>query len=140
MALGLVARAHRSGRSEILVLSARGLDRIPGSRGLPSWSGAPVALTALSLATAVFGFYWDVSTHIDNGRDPGPFANPAHYFILAGLAGIAVGGLPALLLGDDERLPAGVQLSRSWRAPVGGLMLLGCGVIALAGFPLDDVW
>src|SRR4029079_11628386 len=133
MALGLVARAHRSGRSEILVLSARGLDRIPGSRGLPSWSGAPVALTALSLATAVFGFYWDVSTHIDNGRDPGPFANPAHFFILAGLAGVALAGFLALLLADDDEHPGAVQLTRTWRAPVGGVMLLGCGVIALAG-------
>src|SRR5213078_484492 len=77
MALGLLARAHRSGRSDLLRLAARQIDRMPGPRGLPTWSGAPVALTAVSLATAVFGFYWDVSTHIDNGRDPGPFANPA---------------------------------------------------------------
>ena len=25
-------------------------------------------------------------------------------------------------------------------APVGGLLLFGCGAFALAGFPLDDLW
>ena len=32
--------------------------------------------------------YWDISLHIDDGRDAGPLANPAHYLILAGLFGI----------------------------------------------------
>src|SRR5437762_184584 len=27
-----------------------------------------------------------------------------------------------------------------WNAPLGGALVLVCGVIALAGFPLDDVW
>ena len=61
--------------------------------------------SAASLITALFGMYWDISLHIDNGRDPGPLAHPAHYFILAGLFGIscvsdthcvAVGGFPAV--------------------------------------------
>jgi hypothetical protein len=84
----------------------------------------------------MFGFYWDVSTHIDNGRDPGPFANPSHYFILAGLAGIALAGFLSLLLARDEpRGPVFVGF-----APLGGVLVTLCGLVAVAGFPLDDVW
>ena len=35
-----------------------------------------------SIICALFGFIWDVSLHIGNGRDDGALANPAHYFIL----------------------------------------------------------
>src|SRR4051812_13149279 len=61
--------------------------------GLPGWTGPPIFVATVALLIAVFGFYWDVSWHIDRGRDPGPFANPAHFFIIAGLAGIALAGL-----------------------------------------------
>jgi hypothetical protein len=104
--------------------------------GLPTWAGLPALLAAVSLLCAMFGFYWDVSTHIDSGRDPGPFANPSHYFILAGLAGIALAGFLSLLLGRDA--PRGPVFVGS--APLGGVLLTLCGVVALAGFPLDDVW
>ncbi|MEY2565871.1 MAG: hypothetical protein QOE35_400 [Actinomycetota bacterium] len=138
--LAVLARLHRSGRFGGLSALGRLAGRHPALRSLPPWASLPIAITTGSLLTAVFGFYWDVSTHIDNGRDPGPFANPAHYFILVGLAGIALAGFVSLLLGDDDEHPGAVHLTRTWRAPVGGVMLLGCGVIALAGFPLDDVW
>ena len=42
--------------------------------------------------------YWDISLHIDQGRDPGPLANPAHYFILAGLFGVLLAGVIGLAL------------------------------------------
>ena len=52
--------------------------------------------------------YWDISLHIDVGRDEGPLANPAHYFILAGLFGIFAAGFIAMVLpkrqpGPDAR-------------------------------------
>src|SRR3712207_9066800 len=53
--------------------------------GLPGWASFPSAFIGVSLLIAVFGMYWDISIHIDQGRDPGPLANPAHYFILVGL-------------------------------------------------------
>lgn len=140
VALAVLAWAHRGGRVGAVTGLGRLAARHPGLRGLPGWAALPIAVTTGSLLLAVFGFYWDVSTHIDNGRDAGPFANPSHFFILAGLAGIALAGYFSLLLADDEETPAGVRLTDTWRAPAGGLMLLGCGVIALAGFPLDDVW
>ena len=50
----------------------------------PPWVALPMALFIATLICALFGFIWDVSLHIGNGRDPGPLANPAHYFILFG--------------------------------------------------------
>jgi hypothetical protein len=108
--------------------------------GLPPWAALPAAVVAGSLIVAVFGFYWDVSTHIDNGRDPGPFANPSHYFILAGLSGIAVAGYLSVVVGTTHPTRTSIRLTDGWHAPLGGALILLCGSIALLGFPLDDVW
>ena len=85
--------------------------------------------------------YWDISLHIDNGRDAGPLANPAHYLILIGLYGVLVAGVMSIALAGTER-PAktAVHLGGDWWAPVGGLMMAACGAFALMGFPLDDMW
>jgi hypothetical protein len=107
--------------------------------GLPAWTVLPVGIVGVSLLVAVWGYYWDVSWHIDRGRDEGAFANPAHWFIILGLDGIAFGALLALILGDD-RSPSAVRLTRTWSVPVGGVLLAVCSVVALAGFPLDDLW
>ncbi|QYG94694.1 hypothetical protein HC251_21150 [Iamia sp. SCSIO 61187] len=107
--------------------------------GRPAWSIVPVLITLVSLAVAVWGYYWDVSWHIDRGRDEGAFANPAHWFIIIGLDGIAFAALLAMVLGDD-RSPSAVRLTDRWKVPVGGIMLTACSLIALAGFPLDDIW
>ena len=58
----------------------------------PSWVALPILVYTSSIICALFGFIWDVSWHIGNGRDPGPLANPAHYFIIIGLFGVFVGG------------------------------------------------
>ena len=128
---------HRSGRTTALTRLAGFSERVSGLAG---FAAPPAAIAGVSLLAAVFGFYWDVSTHIDNGRDPGPFANPSHWFIIVGLVGIALAGVVALLLGVSEDHPTGVRLRPGWRVPVGGVLLTVCGVIALLGFPLDDVW
>ena len=107
--------------------------------GLPAWAALPSLLTSLSLLTAVFGFYWDVAWHIDKGRDNGPFSTPAHYPIIIGLVGIAIAGVMAVVL-DKDNHPDGIPLRPNWRVSVGGALLLLCGLVALAGFPLDDVW
>ena len=55
--------------------------------------GAPLRPSvAVSLIIALLGMYWDISLHIDQGRDPGPLANPAHYLILVGLFGVFAAG------------------------------------------------
>ncbi len=133
-----VGRAHRRGRMTWLSRLGAFSERVSG---IPAWAALPGVITGVSLVTAVFGFYWDVSTHIDNGRDVGPFANPSHWFILVGLVGLALAGAVSVILGTgDDDLDSAVEIRPGWRVPVGGLLLLLCGVVALAGFPLDDVW
>jgi hypothetical protein len=106
----------------------------------PPWVGLQVAVFTSSIICALFGFIWDVSWHIGNGRDPGPLANPAHYFIIIGLFGIFLAGMLAVVIPFDKPGPAAVRITRNWYAPVGGVLMAGCGLYALTGFPLDDVW
>ena len=93
-----------------------------------------------TLVCALFGFIWDVSLHIGKGRDPGPLANPAHYFILVGLFMLFIAGVSAVVLPYDKPGPSAVRITRRWYAPVGGLLMSACGLYALIGFPLDDIW
>ncbi len=134
-----VVTLHRQGRTELL---QRASDMSARIGGIPGWAALPLGISTVSLLSAFLGVYWDVSIHIDQGRDPGPLANPAHYFILAGLFGIfAAGYLSISLPRDGERPgPAAFRIAGNWHAPVGGLLLFGCGTFALLGFPLDDVW
>jgi len=78
---------------------------------------------------------------IDAGRDPGPRANPANYFIRFGLFGVFAGGIFACAMPLGEKPgPAAVHFVRGWDVPVGGLLVTGAGFYALLGFPLDDIW
>lgn len=134
VALGAVR--YRQGRFALL---GRLAGRAERTAGLPGWAALPIAMTTLSLLIAVFGFYWDVAWHIDKGRDQGPFSTPAHYPIIIGLLGIAVAGITSLTLDTDDH-PHGVRLPKLGRVSIGGTLLTLCGLVALAGFPLDDVW
>jgi hypothetical protein len=135
-ALGF-GEAHRRGRTRAL---SRAAGAVGNFAGLPGWVALPAVTAAISLVTACFGFYWDVATHIDDGRDAGPFANPSHFFILGGLVGIVLAGYAAVLLGTGERTRTSIELLKGWHAPLGGVLIFLCGVFALSGFPLDDVW
>ena len=106
----------------------------------PPWVALPMALFITTLICALFGFIWDVSLHIGKGRDPGPLANPAHYFILFGLFLLFVAGCLACVLPYDKPGPSAVRITKNWYAPVGGILMAGCGLYALTGFPLDDIW
>src|SRR5215211_7188075 len=129
---------HRSGRIQFL---GRLADFAGRQTGLPGWAALPSAVVGISLLVAVLGMYWDISLHIDNGRDPGPLANPAHYLILVGLYGTLVAGVLTMALsGRDRPCDTAVHLRAGWWAPVGGLMIAACGAFALTGFPLDDIW
>ena len=140
LSIGAVAfgEAHRRGRTQALSRAAAFTGRVSGLAG---WVALPTLLAAVALVTACFGFYWDVATHIDDGRDAGPFANPSHFFILAGLGGIVLAGYAAMLLGAGrERTRTSVELLDGWHAPLGGVLIFLCGAFAISGFPLDDVW
>jgi len=106
----------------------------------PPWVALPMALFIATLICALFGFIWDVSLHIGKGRDPGPLANPAHYFILFGLFLLFIAGCMACVLPYDKPGASAVRITRNWYAPVGGILMAGCGLYALLGFPLDDIW
>ena len=134
LALGI---GHRSRRHRLLDRAAALAERLTG---LPGWASLPPGIAAVSLLTAVFGMYWDISLHIDVGRDAGPLANPAHYFILAGLFGIFSAGFVAMVLPRGKPSATAVRISGDWHAPLGGVLICACGAFSLLGFPLDDLW
>src|SRR3954464_6170494 len=129
--------AHRSGRTQILERIGAFSERVSG---LPAWAALPAGLGGGALLIALLGMYWDISLHIDQGRDPGPLANPAHYLILFGLYGVLAGGFTAMVLAEDPLPKSAVRLVGDWRVSLGGLLITCCGAFSLLGFPLDDVW
>jgi hypothetical protein len=135
----VIAWAHRTHRIEWFDRLGR---RLGASHGEPGWSTIPTMFVASSLIVALLGFMWDVSLHAGRGRDAGPLANPAHYLILYGLFALFVAGMSAIVYPRDGDRPgvAAVRITRHWYAPVSGLFIAGCGLYALIGFPLDDVW
>ncbi|MGH2715534.1 MAG: hypothetical protein ACRDM7_16920, partial [Thermoleophilaceae bacterium] len=137
LAIAVLIAGHRSGRSALLSRAAAFSERV--SR-LPGWAALPSSVLGISLLTAVLGMYWDISLHIDNGRDDGPLANPAHYLILVGLYGALLAGVLSAALSRERPSRAAVSLGNGWWIPVGGLLIAACGAFALSGFPLDDFW
>ncbi len=132
---------HRAEMIGVLGWFERFAERISGQ---PAWASLPCGLAIVSLIAALFGLYWDVSLHIDVGRDIGPLNNTAHYFILAGLFGIFSAGFFACCLPDEDRKdrpgPTAVRITQDWYAPLGGLLMMAAGFFSLVAFPLDDVW
>jgi hypothetical protein len=130
--------AYRSGRGGLL----EWVDRTSRSiGGLPGWAGAPALLALLTLVPALFGLAWDESLHIDDGRDPGPLANPSHYLLLGGLFGIFTAGWIAVVATPPGKRPSpsAIRITNTWYAPVGGVLTLAAAGFALLGFPLDDI-
>jgi hypothetical protein len=132
-----IGLGHRSGRVAILARLARLAERLGR---MPGWLGLPSTVGTASLLIALLGMYWDISLHIDNGRDPGPLANPAHYFILVGLFGIFIAGFVAMVLPKERPSTVAIRIGDDWWAPLGGVLICVCGAFSLIGFPLDDLW
>jgi hypothetical protein len=128
---------HRAGRTTLLARWSAFAARVGR---LPDWVALPSAIGTGSLITALLGMYWDISLHIDNGRDPGPLANPAHYLILFGLFGIFAAGFLSMVIPREKPCPTAIRLYDGWHVPLGGLLMTACGGFALIGFPLDDMW
>ena len=133
-----VVIGHRSGRLPAVGRVAAFAER---SSGIPGWSSLPLFFVAGALFVAVLGMYWDIAIHIDEGRDPGPLANAAHYLILLGLFGIFFAGLLSMSLPQGGRPSAtSVRIAEGWNVPLGGLLMTVSSSFALAAFPLDDLW
>ncbi len=140
ISLGLLYLAfmHRTRRITWL---GRLADYAGSKTNLPGWAALPLVLFISTILTAFLGFIWDVSLHIGKGRDEGPLANPAHYFILVGLFFLFIAGALAMILPLDEKPGrAAIKLTRTWYVPTGGVLIMGAGLYALIGFPLDDIW
>ncbi|MGW6725868.1 hypothetical protein ACWF9G_08175 [Nocardia sp. NPDC055029] len=134
----VVAYLHRTRRITWLRRLADFSGRIMNR---PGWVALPIVMFLATILTAFLGFIWDVSLHVGKGRDAGPLANPAHYFILVGLFFLFMAGMLAIVLPLDEKPgSAAVRITRDWYAPVGGILIAGAGLYALIGFPLDDIW
>ena len=136
-ALLYLGLGHRSGRVPYLGRLAAFSERVSG---LPGWVALPSAVAAGALLMAFLGFLWDVSIHVDQGRDEGPLANLAHYPILGGLFGIFTAGFLACVLPLERPSRSAIRVVGDWYAPLGGVIIVACGMFALIGFPLDDVW
>jgi hypothetical protein len=132
-----VVVGHRTGRLAPMKSLVAFSERVSG---MPAWSAMPLAILGGTLGIAVFGMYWDISIHLDEGRDPGPLANAAHYFILVGLFGVLFAGVMAMALPLEKPSRSAVRLPNGWWAPLGGLIITICGSISLLAFPLDDIW
>lgn len=141
MTLGvlLIGWLHRTGRTTI---PTRVGEQIGRFQGLPPWASLPLVVGFSSLALAFLGVYWDISLHVDNGRDEGPLANLAHYPILFGLQGLFLAGVLALVLPPKGSYvgPTAVKVGRNWRTTTASIALMSCATIGYLGFPLDDVW
>ncbi|MGZ4635872.1 hypothetical protein [Oryzihumus sp.] len=132
----LVLRERTGHRTLLGALAAR----VAGLDGTPRWAAiSPFVQTAAILA-AGFGVWWDISFHIDHGRDQGPFGTPAHYPIFFGLLGVMASGVITCALAAKP-VPAGsLRLRPGWRLPLSGVFVVVCGTFSLIGFPLDDTW
>src|SRR6201995_853877 len=137
VALLYLGLGHRSGKVPHLGRLGAFSRRVSG---LPDWAGVPAGMIVVSLVTGLFGMLWDISIHIAQGRDPGPLANPAHYFILAGLFGVFSSGFVSMALPLEKPCPTAVRITDDWYAPLGGVLIAVCGMFSLVGFPLDDMW
>jgi hypothetical protein len=134
--LGIVV-GHRSGKIRSIKRLVGFSERVSG---MPAWSAIPLSILGGTLGIAVYGMYWDISIHLDKGRDPGPLANAAHYFILVGLFGVLFAGVLAIAMPLERPSRAAIRLPNGWQAPLGGLIITICGSISLLAFPLDDIW
>lgn len=135
-ALFVLGLRHRAGH-QTLNRAAAPLTRFTG---LPAWSVLPMAVAVGGFVLAGVGFVWDVSLHIGQGRDTGPFGTPAHYLILAGIYGFVAAAWFAVAMPVGERRPSWIRITRQWYVPPAAIAMLATSFFSMSGFPLDDVW
>ena len=128
---------ERTGRTTLV---GRAADAVARWDGGPRWFGLPTQVTIAGALAGAVGLYWDVSFHIAKGRDEGPLANPAHYFIFIGLIAIFAGSALSLALTKDRLPRRTLRVTSTWRVPVGPAIGTAVSLFALLGFPLDDGW
>lgn len=128
---------ERAGKRTLI---GRLADKVSAIDGLPRWAGLPIYLLLLADITGGIGVYWDVPIHMELGRDEGPLANPSHYPIYFALLGIFSAGVISAALAKKPLPLRTFGIGPAWRAPMGGILIMTCGMVGVAGFPLDDLW
>ena len=133
LVLGLL---HQAGRTSVLDRAGAAAGKL---LGLPGRVALPGAIAMVAFLLAGNGFVWDVSLHVTQGRDSGPFGTPAHYLMLLGIYGFVAAGWLAVCMPRGECKPGWVRVAR-WHAPPAAVVMLVAAVFSMAGFPLDDLW
>jgi hypothetical protein len=128
---------ERAGKPTLI---GRAADWVSSQDGLPRWVGLPSYLGALCILSCGFGVWWDVPLHMQVGRDEGAFANPSHFPIFIGILGFFSAGVISMALAKGPMPKRTFTVAPGWQAPMGSMVITAAGVIALLGFPLDDVW
>lgn len=100
------------------------------------WALGILPTLAAGLLAGLLGLYWDISWHIDKGRDT--FFTPPHDFIYTAMAVVLTVSLSGLW--RDRRdtpyhLPAG-----AYRLHAGILIVAAGAALVLVFAPLDDLW
>lgn len=116
-------------------------DWLAAKEGMPRWVSLPTYGLILALLTAGWGVWWDVPIHMQNGRDEGPLANPSHYPIYLAILAIFFLGIVCATLAYNQEMPRRpLKVLRRWNVPMGAVIMIAAGSIALLGFPADDLW
>jgi hypothetical protein len=121
-------------------LVGRGANALSAKVGLPAWAVLPALGLFPVWVLAGFGVYWDVPIHMQKGRDEGPLANPSHYPIFLVLLFLCCFGLLIMALAKDPLPKRTLRLAPGWNVPFSSVILTLSGVIAVIGFPADDLW
>jgi hypothetical protein len=104
----------------------------------PRWLVALTASVTTGSLMALVGFYWDVSKHVDFGRDGGLFVS-AHLLIVISQQLTVLGAALAILLATADRSPTDLRVGRL-RVPRAALLIAMLSTGAVVGLPLDGVW
>jgi hypothetical protein len=115
---------------------SNGLERMTGIAG---WAMAGILTGLLFLLVAAVGLYWDVAWHVDFGRDIGTLFTPPHVTILLGLGGLIFASVISISFATAQEAPTKLRFGKL-RVPYGGLLLGVMGLLAIAAFPLDNLW
>jgi hypothetical protein len=119
-----------------IAASSRPAERTTPQSAQDLWSIGVLPILAAGALSGFLGLAWDISWHIDRGRDT--FFTPPHDFLYAGLVTVLVAAVYGLCR-DRRDTPFHLHAGPYRLHP--GLLIVGAaGLLILAFAPLDDLW
>lgn len=100
------------------------------------WSIGVLPILAAGALAGFLGLYWDISWHIDKGRDT--FFTPPHNFVYGALLTVLIAAAYGLWR-DRRDTPYHLRAGR-YRLHLGVLIVAAGAGLVLAFAPLDDLW